>query len=191
MQEYEGTYLNIDKNAIEEKLKALGAIHHGEKLYRTTAFDFPGFPLDAKAAWVRLRDEGDQVTFAFKQRLGVKSETGDDEGMLEHEVTVSDFNATAQILLNIGLIEKFAQEQKRSRWVLGDVTFDIDTRPMLEPYLEIESVSDEKVDEAAAKLGLNPADKKTLSATQVFALAGIRDKDYIKIAFDECVKRES
>lgn len=190
MQEFEGTFLNIDKEMVEARLRDLGAEHKGEQLYRTTTFDYEGFPLDQKAAWVRLRDEGNMVTLAFKQRLGVTSETGNDTGMLEHEVVVSDFDTTAAILQDVGLVVKFSMEQKRSRWVLGDVTFDIDTRPLLEPYLEIESDSDEKVDAAAEKLGLAISDKKTLSATQVYALAGIRDKDYIKIGFDEQIKRE-
>jgi adenylate cyclase class 2 len=191
MQEFEGTFLNIDKGAIESRLRELGAEHKGEQLYRTTTFDYAGFPLDQKAAWVRLRDEGDKVTLAFKQRLGVTSETGDDTGMLEHEIVVSDFDTTAAILQDVGLIVKFSMEQKRSRWVLGDVTFDIDTRPLLQPYLEIESDSDAKVDAAAEQLGLAVSNKKTLSATQVYALSGIRDKDYIKIGFDEQIKRKS
>jgi adenylate cyclase class 2 len=165
--------------------------HDAENKNGHPTFDYAGFPLDQKAAWVRLRDEGDKVTLAFKQRLGVTSETGDDTGMLEHEIVVSDFDTTAAILQDVGLIVKFSMEQKRSRWVLGDVTFDIDTRPLLQPYLEIESDSDAKVDAAAEQLGLAVSNKKTLSATQVYALSGIRDKDYIKIGFDEQIKRKS
>lgn len=190
MQEYEGTFLNIDKAAIEQKLKELGAVHVGDFLYRSTTFDYEGLPLDQKAAWVRLRDEGEKVTLAFKQRLGTSEVLGGDSGMLEHGVVVSDFETTANILKSIGMIEKFSQEQRRTSWTLGDVMFDIDTRPMLDTYLEIESGSDEKVDEAAQMLGLLVSDKKTLSATQIYALSGIRDKDYIKIAFDEQIKRE-
>lgn len=41
----------------------------------------------------------------------------------------------------------------------------------------------------ARLLGLNPADKKLFSTTQVYALNGIRDKDYVSMTFGEWVKR--
>ena len=189
MQEFEGTWLDIDVEDLEGKLGELGAEKIDDYFYRTTSFDYSDLRLDKEAAWIRLRDEGDQVTLAFKQRLGVTDEEGNDEGMLEHEVVVSNFDEMSQILLGAGLTVKFRMEQKRTRWQLDDVTFDIDTRPLLNPYLEIESSDDEKVDAAAEKLGLNLEDKKVLSATQVYALAGIRDKDYKVIAFDEQIKR--
>jgi len=189
MQEFEGVFLAINKKELEEKLEVLGAEKIGDFLFHSTSFDFEGLPLDSDHSWVRLRDDGDVVMLAFKKRLGVTDEIGNDSGMIEHEITVSDFDTTVAILKSIGMIEKFSQEQKRTSWKLDDVTFDFDTRPMLDTYLEIESTNDEKVDGAATKLGLNVEDKKILSATQIYSLAGIRDKDYTKIAFNECIKR--
>ena len=190
-QEIEAKFLDINRTAIEKKLAGIGAKKLGDFLYRSIAFDFPGFPLDAKAAWVRLRDEGDQVMLAYKQRLGAESHDGStsDTGMQEIEVKVSDYEKTQLFLQSLGLIVKFAQEKKRTRWLLGDIQFDLDEWPRLAPYLEIESSSWDKVDEGARLLGLDPASKKLFSTTQVYALNGIRDKDYIKMTFDEWVKR--
>ena len=42
----------------------------------------------------------------------------------------------------------------------GDIEFDIDTWPQLNPYLEIEAPSWGKIDEAIKMLGLNIKDKK-------------------------------
>ena len=198
MEEIEAKFLGIDPKVIEAKLKAVGAQKMGDFLYRSIAFDYPGFPLDAKAAWVRLRDEGvgetgkKKIMLAYKQRLGIDAHDGstNDRGITEIEVEVSDFETTRHFLLALGLTVKFAQEKKRTRWMKGDIEFDIDEWPRLAPYLEIESTSWDKVDDGARLVGLNPADKKLFSATQVYALNGIRDKDYIKMTFGEFVRRE-
>ncbi len=189
--EIEAKFLDIDPKQIEACLTQLGARKLGDFLYRSIAFDFPGFPLDTQAAWVRLRDEGDQVMLAFKKRLGAEKHDGStsDTGMQEIEVKVSDYDKTALLLQSIGMMVKFAQEKKRTRWSLGDIQFDIDEWPRLKPYLEIEAASWERVDEGARLVGLDPASKKLFSTTQVYALNGIRDKDYVSMTFGEWVKR--
>ncbi|MBI2409669.1 CYTH domain-containing protein [Candidatus Kaiserbacteria bacterium] len=67
--EVEAKFLHIDPQDISQKLEARGAEFLGEQLFSSTTFDFPGFPLDKKAAWIRLRKEGDRVKLAYKQRL--------------------------------------------------------------------------------------------------------------------------
>ena len=190
-KEIEAKILNIDVPALEAKLAALGATNTGEKLFRSTSFDYPGFPLDKQAAWVRLRDEGDKVTLAYKQRLGVlnMSEGTDDSGMEEVEVEVSDFETAKQFLIKLGLVEKFSQEKKRVTWKKESITYDIDTWPRLDPYLEVEGYTWEAVDAAIIELGIGLEEKKICSATQIYQMAGIRDKDYIKMTFSEFIKR--
>ncbi|OHA16462.1 MAG: hypothetical protein A3C79_02470 [Candidatus Taylorbacteria bacterium RIFCSPHIGHO2_02_FULL_45_28] len=187
--EFEVKILNIDAAKIEEKLKKLGAVKEGDYLYRSCAFDYPGFTLDKQAAWVRVRDEGNKVMMAYKRRLGVKSNKGDDDGTEEVEVEVSDFETTKHFLMKIGMIVKFEQEKKRTRWKKGDVEFDLDTWPKLKTYLEIESASDKKVYEAMSWLGIDKKGAFLCSTTQIYEMNGIRDKDYISMTFDEWVKR--
>lgn len=185
-------FLDIDPAAIEAKLKGLGAKKVGDYLYRSRSFDFPGFPLDKDAAWVRLRDEGDKITVAFKKRLGVKEsgEMGSDSGMEEVEVVVNDYEKMTTLFLRIGLVIKFEQEKKRIRWEKDGVEFDIDFWPRINPYLEIEASSLGKINEAALELGLNPKDEKICSATQVYKHYGINDKDYIVMTFDKFEERK-
>mgnify|MGYP003395435795 CR=1 FL=1 len=80
-------------------------------------------------------------------------------------------------------------ENKRTRWVKSGIEFDIDTWPELEPYLEIEAQSWEKVDEAIVWLSLNPEDKKIFSTHQIYKLKGINELEYQRIAFDGLVKK--
>lgn len=189
MLEFEVKILDINVPELEDKLRAIGAKKIGDFHYRTVTFDYPGFPLDKDAAWVRLRDEGDKVTLAYKRRLGVTSNKGDDKGMEEVEFEVGDFEIAKTFLLKIGLIVKFAQEKKRTRYSKDGVDFDIDTWPRLKPYLEIEGESHEAVKAAMKWLNIPASAAKQCSATQVYEMNGIRDKDYIEMTFERFVRR--
>ena len=103
MEEIEVKFLNIDADLLEKKLKEIGAKKIFEKLYRRKAFDYPDLRLDKAGAWVRLRDEGDKITLALKQRIGMAATPeSNDESMEETEVEVNDFEKTADILLKTG-----------------------------------------------------------------------------------------
>lgn len=101
---------------------------------------------------------------SFKHKLGIKTHDAktNDDSVEEVEVTVNDFEKTAQILLKIGLREKYYQENKRIRYLWKEIEFDIDFWPLLEPYLEIEATSWDKIEEAIKALDLNPEDKKNI-----------------------------
>lgn len=191
MEEIEVKFLNIDPTSIENKLKAIGAERIFEKLYRRRVFDYPDLRLHKKGAWIRLRDEGEKITLTYKERIGMKTFDGktNDDSMEEVEVNVSDFNKTAELLDKIGFIEKFYQENRRIRYQLDDIEFDIDFWPQLDPYLEIEAPSWEKIDEAIKLLGLNPEDKRIFSTTQIYKLKGIEDIDYKEITFNRLIKK--
>jgi adenylate cyclase class 2 len=123
---------------------------------------------------------------SYKKRLGMKTgSNGNDAGMEEVEVCVTDFEKMAQIFQKIGFLEKHFAEKKRVRWKREDTEFDIDFYPLLEPYLEIETTSWEKIDEAIQLLGLNSEDKKMFSANQVYALKGIKVSEMQSITFAE------
>lgn len=190
-QEYEVKFLDIDVLEIEERLTKIGARKVGEYFYRRIVFDYPDLSLSAKGAWVRLRDEGDRVTLTWKQRLGMKAHDGSasDDGMEEIEIVVSDFNQTADILRKIGLHDKFYQENRRKRYQKGTVEFDIDTWPLLDPYLEIEAHSWEAIDIAIRELGLNPDHKKIFSTGQIYTMNNINELDYEKMGFTELIKK--
>lgn len=187
--EFEAKFVNINPKEIEEKLSKMGAAPTEEKLFRSISFDYPGFPMDKVASWVRLRNEGDRVTLAYKKRLGVTTSNGNDSGMEEVQFNVDDFEKTKEFLLKIGMVVKFAQEKKRKTWIKDGVHYDLDTWPKLDTYLEIEASSMEEVDNCAKELGINLENKKVCSATQIYQMAGINDKEYTKMNFDEFVKR--
>ncbi len=190
MEEIEVKFLNIDKEALEKKLLEIGAEKVADMFLRHVAFDFPGWPLNKANSWVRVRDEGDKVTFTFKKRLGVSSDNTADEGMEEVEVVTSSYEDTKTILKKVGMVEKHGEAQKkRSRWKKGNVEFDIDTIALIPSYLEIEAKSWEDIDKAIQELGLDPKEKKICSAQQIYQVYGINVEEYETINFDEVIKK--
>lgn len=191
MQEIEVKFLDINVDEIEKKLVQIGAVKVGEYHYRRRIFDYPDLRLDKANAWLRLRDEGEKITLSFKQRIGTKAHDGsaNDEGMKEIEITVSDFEKTGVLIESLGFIEKYYQENKRTRWKKGDVEFDIDSWPKLPPYLEIEAPDMEQISHTIHELGLNPADQKIFSTNQIYHMHGIRELDYQRMAFDGFLKK--
>jgi adenylate cyclase class 2 len=191
MQENEVKFLNIDPEKTESRLKEIGAEKIFDKIYKRRVYDYPDLRLNEKGAYLRLRDEGDKITFTFKQRLGMKGHDGkaNDEGMEEIEVNVSDFEKTAELILRLGLVEKFYEENRRIRYKLRDIEFDIDFWPLLNPYLEIEAPTWEEVDEGIELLNLDQKDKKIFSTFQVYQLSGINELDYKILTLDKAVKK--
>jgi len=193
MEEIEVKFLNIDAEEISAKLESIGAKKIFHRLYKRKVFDYPDLRLDKKGAWIRLRNEGDKITLAFKQRIGVKAHDGsvDDKSMEEIEIKVSDFEKTGEFLKSVGLKEKTYQENKRIRYIFEKIEFDIDFWPHLEPYLEIEADSWEEIDKAIKLLGLNPEEKRIFSTHQVYKLKGIDEEEYKEMTFDRMVKKKS
>lgn len=191
MEEVEVKFLNIDPEKIGAKLESVGAKKVFDRMYKRRVFDYPDLRLDKKGAWIRLRDEEDKITLAFKQRIGVKTHNGsvNDKSMDEIEIRVSDFEKTAKLLRGFGLKEKFYQENRRIRYVLEGIEFDIDFWPLLKPYLEIEAPSWEKINKAIQLLELNPEDKRIFSTHQIYKLEGIDEREYKEMTFDQMVKK--
>lgn len=146
--EFEAKAVKVDKEEIRKKLKDLGAnLVFEEKQYTRVTYKLP---IDLKGGWGRLRTDGDKTTLAIKQVVE-KSVTG----TKEIEIEVSNFEDTRELLKMSGWEEKNYQENLRERWMINDVEFDIDTWPMIDPYLEIEAKDEESVRAWFKKLDLD------------------------------------
>ena len=66
--EIEAKFLNVDVNALRETLHGNGAtLVHDERLMRRKNFDHTDSRLEKIGGWIRVRDEGDKTTLAYKQ----------------------------------------------------------------------------------------------------------------------------
>ncbi|HEU5004755.1 MAG TPA: CYTH domain-containing protein [Candidatus Saccharimonadales bacterium] len=190
MEEIEVKFLNIDVEEIESKLKSLGAKKEFDQKYRRKVYDYPDLRLNDQGAWIRVRDEGSQVTMGFKQRK-MSDDGANDVGMKEIEIKVDSFDKAWQFLEAVGLKQKFYEENRRVRWTLDTIEFDIDYWPLLKPYLEIEAGSWKDIDKAIKILDLNPDDKKIFSTFQVYQLEGINELEYDILTFDSQIKKSN
>lgn len=174
MREYEVKVLDIDPDILQKKLKVLGAKQVYAGLMRRWVYDFvPG-----KKDWIRLRDNGENVTLTYKRRNSYA--LGDTE---EVELVVSDVATTDKVLRRLGFALAFYQENKRILYILDGVEFALDWWPRLPPYLEVEATNEEGVRKGLALLGLEGKEVGNLSIRKVYAKQGIELHRYPRMVF--------
>lgn len=148
--EIEAKFLSIHPSALRDKLRSMGAdLLQPEQLYRRKTFDHPDDRLMKKGGWVRVRDEGTQITLSYKE-LQDRSL----HGTKEATVKVDSFDGTCEFLLDVGLVENSYQETRREIWKLESVEVVLDVWPWIAPLAEIEGESEGAVRAAVEKLGL-------------------------------------
>lgn len=149
--EVEAKFLNTDHDKIREKLKNSGATcFHKNRLMRRKNYDYPDGRLEKIGGWIRVRDESNKVTLAYKQ---LNDRTL--HGTKEVSVTVSNFDKTCQLLENIGLKIISYQETKRESWKLGNTEIELDEWPWIKTFIEVEAPDEKRLKDAISKLGLN------------------------------------
>lgn len=133
--EFEAKFLEIDIHLLQNTLLALGvSCVQPRTLMKRVVFWHPD--PDKSQAYVRVRDEGDKVTFSIKE---VTNGAESIDSVKELEVEVSDFDATKAMCVSLGLQQKAYQETYREVWKISNVSFMIDERPGLTPFVEIEA----------------------------------------------------
>ena len=154
--EIEAQFLDIDKDKMREKLKAVGAeCKKPEVLMRRTVF------YTGEHSFARVRDEGaGKIVMTYKNVF-------DDNSILgtkEVNVTIDDYENGILLLKSCGLKVKAEQESYREKWVLdlgeGEVEICIDTWPWIPTFIEIEGPSEKQVWEVAEKLGFDKSQAK-------------------------------
>lgn len=166
-KEFESNVLDINEKEIIAKLKKLGAKIGKEVMLRRWIFDMRYKNLEC-AEWIRLRDNGNNVTIAYKKRAGFGiSDTS------EVEVEVSDFDKTYKILSKLNFEVIYYQENKRRIIKLGDIEYSIDKWPKIPPLLEVESDSKKNVKKGLKLLELSGKDIGHLSMGKIYQKYGI------------------
>lgn len=148
--EYEATFTRVNKDTMRENLPASGArLVRKEFLQRRFVFAVPDDP-EITHRWVRVRDEGDKITMSYKS---VKGDAIADQK--EICIQVDDFEEAITLLEAIGCKKRTYEETKREQWELDGVEITIDEWPFLEPFVEVEGVSEDKVRQVSEKIGFD------------------------------------
>jgi adenylate cyclase, class 2 len=147
--EIEAKFLDVNHDELRAKLKKLGArLEQPMQTLTRVNMDFADRSLAKKGGWVRVRSDGNKTTLTYKE-LGSWTL----HGVKEVEVVVSNFEATKKLLEAIGLSAYSYQVTKRETWTYKSAEVVLDEWPWTKPYIEIEGVSEENVQEIAKELG--------------------------------------
>lgn len=161
--ELEAKFLEVNKEALRTKLREVGAeCVTEERLMQRVVFESEY--LRTNRAWLRVRNEGSVTKLTLKQA----SDATDITRIKEAEVTVGNFDDAKTILNGLGLEEKRYQENRRESWKFNEVAIEIDSWPLIPPYIEIEAKSEDEVKEVASLLGFNYNQAVFGSADEVF-----------------------
>lgn len=155
MKEVEVKIRNIDKKEIIKKIEEIG----GKKIFSGKVidyrFDTPDRDLSRQGKALRIRQKGKYIYLNLKgKKKSIENITGRDE----IGVKISNFKTMHRILNELGYIKIFELNKYRTEYRTGDMTFDIDEYIGLDPILEIESDSYEKVEKYITKLGIESED---------------------------------
>jgi adenylate cyclase class 2 len=180
--EHEAQVLDIDKEAIANKLRGLGAKETPEVLQRRWVYGIQDkHKGDLNDEWVRLRDSGDKTTITYKYKHGKGiSETE------EIEVKVDDFDKTIKLLSKLKFFnDAYYQENKRHTFELNGIEFTLDTWPKIPPVLEVEAESEEKVKEGLKLVGFEEKDVGHAGFLEIYANYGIELHTIKELKFDD------
>ncbi len=158
--EIEERVLEIDVDKIIERLEKVGAAKIGQWHQKRYVYDFNP---KRKSEWIRLRDTGDEITLTYKN-----IENNNIDGTKELEIEVSNFEETNQLLNILGYNPKAYQENKRIRYMLNNVEIDIDSWPLIPPFLELEGNSIEEIKIVEQVLELNAEKITTLNCQDIY-----------------------
>ncbi|WP_404815245.1 class IV adenylate cyclase [Streptomyces thermolineatus] len=173
--EFEAKVLEVDPEETARRILRAGGESVAERLMRRYVYDIaPG----GAGRWVRLRDTGSEVTLCVKE---IVSDAVD--GTRETEVAVSDFATAHALLEQLGFRAKAYQENRRTSFVLDGVRLEIDSWPLIPPYLEIEADEAEQVWRTADRLGIDRNALTSENTTAVYARHGIDLESIIDLRF--------
>lgn len=153
--------LNIDVEELVKKLEELGASKIGE--YDQKRYVYDVIPKE-EGKFVRLRTNGVKTTLTYKDKKYTSMSS-----TKELELEIEDFEKAHMLLTSAGLNTDRYIENKRISYKYGDVEFDIDCYPMIPPYVEIEALSDDIVNEYISKLGLSDHEATVDSLKKIYA----------------------
>ena len=182
--EYEATYPTVDKEEMRHTLQTAGAsLVRPEYLQKRVVFNLPD-GLNVKGGWLRVRDEGNRITMSLK--------VVDGEGIASQRevlLAVDNFEKADELLTLLGAPKKAYQENKRELWMINGVEITIDEWPFLEPFIEIEGLSEDIVKKTSEMLGFDYSKALFCSVTTLYSKKyGLPDatinNDIPKIVFD-------
>jgi adenylate cyclase class IV len=172
--EIEKRFKNFDYKEIKEIFKSNNIDKVGGLLFKIS--NYHGVK---EKQFVRVRDEGNKITFTIKQRNNNGYDT-------EYEVIVNNYEIINSMLLQLKLKKKYDMHKYREIYITQDKKNEIifDHYPGLEPFMEIESRTEQDLNNLMKLLGLS--DESIFTPKDLYyEYYGIRkDREMISLTFD-------
>lgn len=160
MDEVEVKVLDVDRNALVNKLLSLGAKKHFEGGIHAVSFDFPDNSIKKAKKTLRLRTKGNKTYLTLKNPV----DNSDIKIREELELEVSDFASMKKILESLNLKQWRDVKKTRVSYKLKDALFEFDKYheefEYIPEFMEIEVMATDgkeaikKIYEYAAMLGI-------------------------------------
>lgn len=138
--------------------------------------------------WVRLRETNGKTTITIKHILNKKFQEKYGTKMqpvLETEMEVPSIESGNSILEQLGFSFRNYQEKNRITYIFNDTEIDIDSWPLIPPYLEIEGKSDEQINSILKELDLSDKEIISCNTADVYKKYGIDIYQYRELRFSE------
>lgn len=132
--------------------------------------------------WVRLRETNGKTTITIKHILNQELQTKI-QPVLETEMEVPSIESGNAILEQLGYSFRNYQEKQRVTYILDDTEIDIDSWPLIPPYLEIEGESSEKIDKIVEKLEISNKEIVSCNTAEVYRKYGIDIYQFRELRF--------
>jgi adenylate cyclase class 2 len=161
---------------IVSSLREIGADFIGEDLEENTIYG--GEALDQTGGIVRIRKTQDRALLTFKRRV---EHQADVKQQIEHETEISDPDAVADIISELGLIPKLVYEKRRKIWRLRTTEIVLDELPF-GLYMEIEG-SITAIKEAEMLLGIEDLETEHETYPRLTARLGKQVGERIEARF--------
>ncbi|CAN5432523.1 hypothetical protein BH18ACI3_BH18ACI3_20960 [soil metagenome] len=157
-------------------LGEIGAVFLGEDSEENIIYG--GDALGQGGAIVRIRKTQDRAVLTFKRRVEGQADV---KQQLEYETEVSDAEAVAKILTELGLTPNLVYEKRRRTWRFREVEVVVDELPF-GLYMEIEG-SITGIKEAEMLLGIQDLDTEHGTYPQLTARLGKRKGEMFEARF--------
>ena len=156
MNEVELKFLEIDTEAIRQKIILLGAKKVFDGVMKAAYLDNEAGDIKKTNRVVRIRTEGEKVVLAYKE----PQESTFASSSKETEITVSDYDVTKALFAKLGFTPSREYEKHRESYKLEGYSFELDTIPGIPTFLELEATSEDAIIQICAKLELDITDGK-------------------------------
>lgn len=173
--EFEAKFYFIDKEAFRLNLQKNGAkLVSPERMMKRAIYQSTA-KSQINGHYARVRDEGfDQVTMSIKTNAQQGGKMSDQKEIC---LKIDSFEVGRLFLENLNLEQKAYQESLRETWFLDGAEIVIETWPHLDPYIEIESSSEDKVWDLAKKLEVFDLNKTFSGAGFLYSqVYGVEEK---------------